>query len=110
MMSQYGFAHRFFIAVAALAVGTPCLGAIFLLDKLVVGDRRLIVHGLGDEASHLLTAVVVFVALVTLGIGVRPVAFLVGAMAIDLDHLLLILGDPFTARDQPSGKPLTGAG
>ena len=80
--------------------------AIALIDRwLGAGQRTLWETGLADESAHLLTALLLLSVLP----GWLPTRFLagalVGAVAIDVDHLPLILGSDLLTRE--TNRPLS---
>jgi inner membrane protein len=74
---------------ASLAL-TPM--AIILLDRTLVGNDRLLVHAGADELGHAFTALAWIVTARSVGLNVMPTAALMGAVAIDVDHVPLLLG------------------
>ncbi|MGH2559088.1 MAG: metal-dependent hydrolase [Thermomicrobiales bacterium] len=93
--------HRY----AALTLGSLALIAIVLLDRGVVGHRPLVVHGIGDEGAHALTACLWIVGAGVAGVRVVPLAALLGATVIDLDHIPLILD--WTSSPPGTSRPET---
>jgi len=79
-------------AIGAMAVGAGGLVAIVVVDHVLLGDQALLQHGFYDEVAHLITGAIVAVALWALRVPVRGLAVLAGTVAIDLDHVPLILG------------------
>lgn len=75
----------------ALTRGLVVLAAIALVDRFLLDRRPLALHGLADELGHLLTAYVWLGLAEAAGLAVSPLAVLAGGVAIDLDHLPLIL-------------------
>jgi hypothetical protein len=73
--------------------GAAAIGVIVLIDRwLSGGSRSLLATGIADETGHLLTTLILLAA-VSLHLPVRFLAgALIGSVAIDLDHLPLILG------------------
>ena len=67
----------------------PAMVVIMGIDLRIRGQERLLIHGTADEIAHVLTAVVMLSALYALGRNVSWVAGLLGAIAIDVDHLLI---------------------
>jgi inner membrane protein len=88
--------------------GGAALLVIVLIDAwLGGGERSLVQRGVGDESAHVLTAVLLLAALPV----ALPVRFFVGALtgvvAIDLDHLPLIIGSDVLT--QQTNRPFTHA-
>lgn len=69
----------------------PLIG-IALVDLLFHGSDWLPMHGFADEVNHSLTGLVWITAVAVLGVRVVVPAALLGAVAIDLDHVPEILG------------------
>lgn len=90
---------RRLLAVLALAT-------VLLLDAVLAAEHRpVVIEGLLDEPAHLLTAWLLLAALLPEGHRrLRPWALL-GAVAIDLDHLPLYLWGVGTATLE--GRPVT---
>ena len=86
-------------AIATAAAGATCLSSILLLDLRYVDHPDLLEHGVFDEAAHLLTAGMIAIALGAIRVPVRVAALLLGSIAIDIDHIPLILG----MTDAPAG-------
>lgn len=83
----------------ALAIG--CLATIVVADWTILRRKpRWLLIGLADEPAHLATAV-----LVLLNLPPRPrrevIAFLAGAVAIDVDHVPLALAPTHPAAGDP---------
>lgn len=90
-----------------LLAGSAALVAIALIDWwLSAAPRGLLARGVTDETAHLLTAIILALALVPGHLPSRFLAsVLIGAVVIDLDHLPLILGSDLLTRD--TNRPLT---
>jgi inner membrane protein len=91
-----------------LLVGSAALLVIVLIDAwLGGGERSLLQRAMSDETAHLLTAVL-FLAAMPMVLPARFVAgALIGAVAIDLDHLPLIAGSDLLT--QQTNRPFTHA-
>jgi hypothetical protein len=82
-------------AFNALATSLASLGAlaiIGLVDHLVVGHASLLVHGAGDAIAHALTGFIWVAAARAAGIRVAAGPAIISTVAIDLDHVPLLLG------------------
>lgn len=75
-----------------LGLGLAVPFIIRFIDQLNRAGQSLLVHGLRDEAGHLLTAYVWALGLLALRVPLRLDLVLLGGIAIDIDHLLLIAG------------------
>lgn len=86
--------------------GAGALLTIVLIDRwLGEAPRALLPHGLADEAAHLLTAFLLLAAVPWRSPRRVIAGVLIGAVAIDLDHLPLILGSDLLTRE--TNRPLT---
>jgi inner membrane protein len=95
-------------ALLVILSGCAALLVIVLIDTwLGGGERSLPQRAVSDESAHLLTAVLLLAALPV----ALPVRFFVGALigvvAIDLDHLPLIIGSDVLT--QQTNRPFTHA-
>jgi inner membrane protein len=90
----------------ALIAGTAALLAIGLIDRwLEAGPRTLVEMGLGDETAHVLTALILLALLPRRSRDRFLAGALIGAVAIDFDHLPLILGADLLTRE--THRPVT---
>lgn len=75
-----------------LGLGLAAPFIIRFIDRLDRAGQSLLVHGLRDEAGHLLTAYVWALGLLALRVPLRLDLVVLGGIAIDIDHLFLIAG------------------
>lgn len=89
-----------------LLAGSAALAIVLLIDVWLAGAQRpLLERAIADETGHLLTAVLLLVALPLALPGRFVAGALLGAVAIDLDHLPLILGSDLLT--QQTNRPFT---
>lgn len=67
----------------------PAMAVIMGIDLRLRGAEELLVHGLVDEVAHLLTALIVLSAFRAVGMPVHWLAVAIGAVAIDIEYLLI---------------------
>lgn len=89
-----------------LWAGGAALALIRVIDWwLSAAPRGLLGRGIADESAHLLTALVLLAAFAPRAPRQLLAGVVVGAVAIDLDHVPLILGSEWLTRE--TNRPLT---
>lgn len=101
-----GIIPRFWPWWRVLLTGGVALAIVLLTDIwLAGGERSLLERAVSDETGHLLTAVLLLAALPPALPGRFIAGALLGAVAIDLDHLPLIFGSDLLT--QQTNRPFT---
>lgn len=97
--------RRFLADTIARIFPLVALVSIVLIDAEFHGGRSLLVHGVADEVSHLLSGAIVGLGLVRLVPSIQLIPVLLGSVAMDIDHVPDVLG--WMAPEGPSSRFVT---